>query len=68
MLFTSKNKKFPWERKHNKAFEKLKEELSSETMPAFYEPNKDFQLFTDACNHAVDGVSQKDYKKILTKL
>ena len=55
-------------RKHNKAFEKLKEELSSETKPAFYEPNKDLQLLIDACNHAVDRVSQKDYKKILTIL
>ena len=52
LLFTSKSKKFPWERKHDKAFEKLKEELSSETILAFYEPNKDLQLWS--------GVSQKD--------
>ena len=68
MLFTSKNKKFPWERKHNKALEKLKEELSSKAIPAFYEPNKDLKLLIDACNHAADGVSQKHYEKILTIL
>ena len=55
-------------RKHNKAFEKLKEELSSETKPAFYEPNKDLQLLIDACNYAVDGVSHQDYKNIVTIL
>ena len=56
-----KNKKFSYERKRNKAFEKLKEELPSDTALAFYDPNKDLQLVTDPSNHAVGGVLlQKD--------
>ena len=56
-----KNKKFSGERKHNKAFKKLKEKLSSDTGLAFYDPNKDWQLVADTSNHAVCGVLlQKD--------
>ena len=46
---------------NNKAFEKLKEELSSDTGLAFYDPNKDWQLVTDASNHAVCGALLQKY-------
>ena len=46
---------FFFNKKHNKAFKKLKEELSNDTFFAFYDPNKDLQLVTDAINHAVSG-------------
>lgn len=37
------------------AFESLKEELFSDTVLAFYDPNKTLQLVTNASNHAVVG-------------
>ena len=44
----------------------MKEELSSDTVLAFYDPNKDLQLVTDASSHAVGGVLlQKDNDDVL---
>lgn len=37
------------------AFESLKEELFSDAVLAFYDPNKNLQLVTDASNNAVVG-------------
>lgn len=39
----------------DRAFECLKEELFSDAVLAFYDPNKYLQLVTDASNNAVVG-------------
>ena len=64
-----KNKKFSWDRKYIRAFQKLKEELSSNTVLAFYDPNKDLQLVTDGSSHEVGGVLlQKDNNDALKSI
>ena len=50
------NKKFEWTEKHQKSFNLLKQELSCDTVLAFYDPTKEVRLVTDASGHALGGV------------
>ena len=50
------NQKFIWTDRHQDAFENLKTELISTNVLAFYDPNKEVQLVTDASNHAIGGI------------
>ena len=57
-------KNFPGREKKAKRSENSKQ-LSSNTVLAFYHPNKGFQLVTDASNHAVGRVLLQKMKLIL---
>ena len=50
------NVKFEWNDDHEQAFSVLKNELSSESLLAFYNPQEDIRLVTDASGHALGAV------------
>ena len=45
---TKQNQPWEWTEKHEKAFDKLKQELASSTIIAYFDPNKETQLIVDA--------------------
>ena len=47
------DEKFKWQPKHQEAFERLKVDLASPNVLAFYDPSKEVQLVTDASNHGI---------------
>ena len=49
------DEKFKWQPKHQEAFERLKVDLASPNVLAFYDPSKELQLVTDASNHGIRG-------------
>ena len=51
-----KNIRFKWTEQHEKSFTELKNELTSEKVLKFYDPNKPVTLITDASDYAVGGV------------
>ena len=51
-----KNEKFIWTKEQDLAFENLKQELTDESMSAFYDPKKKCILVTDACNQSIRGI------------
>ena len=55
------NTKFKWTTEHEKAFTLLKNELTSDSVLGFYDPQKDVELVTDASNYSIGGILlQKD--------
>ena len=55
------NQKFIWSEKHDKAFTELKQDLTSEKVLKFYDPNSPVELHTDASEKAIGAVlTQKD--------
>ena len=51
-----KNEKFIWTKEQDLAFENLKQELTDESMLAFYDPFKKCILVTNACNESIRGI------------
>ena len=51
-----KNEKFIWKKEQDLAFENLKQELTDESMLAFYDPHKKCILVIDACNESSGGI------------
>ena len=51
-----RNEKFIWTKEQDLPFENLKQELTDESMLAFYDPNKKCILVTDACNELIEGI------------
>ena len=55
------NTKFVWTAEHEKSFNCLKNELTSDSLLGFYDPQKEVELVTDASGFAIGGVLlQKD--------
>ena len=48
--------KWSWNDSQQKAFEKLKNELSSETVITYYDPNRNIELITDASPVGLSGI------------
>ena len=58
---THKDKKFAWNPKAQKAFEELKQRFTESPMLAFFDPERDVIIETDASDHTIAGViSQPD--------
>ena len=53
---TRKNARFHWSPQHQKAFDSLKTALASEQVMAHPQPQKEYLLFTDACDYAVGAI------------
>ena len=51
-----KNEKFIWTKEQDLAFENLKQELTDESMLAFYDPKTKCILVTDACNESIGEI------------
>ena len=51
-----RNEKFIWTKEQDLPFENLKQELTDESMLAFYDPNKKCILVTDACDESIGGI------------
>ena len=51
-----RNEKFIWTKEQDSAFENLKQDLTDESMLAFYDPNEKCILVTDACNESTGGI------------
>lgn len=56
---------FNWTATHQKAFEGLKRDLSSEPVIQIYNPNKELTLETDASEQAISGVLTQDGHPVL---
>ena len=52
----NKGKKYVWDQKCEKSFKKLKELLTTPPILRIVDPNKDFVVYTDACNDGLGGV------------
>ena len=50
------NTKFVWTAEHEKSFNCLKNELTSDSLLGFYDPQKEVELVTDASGFAIGGV------------
>ena len=56
----NKGKKFKWNQKCEESFKKLKTLLTTAPILRIVDPNKDFVVFTDACNDGLGGVLTKE--------
>lgn len=56
-----KDVKFHWNSEANKAFELLKQEITSDRVLVHFDPNKPVILTTDACDTAVAGILSHEF-------
>ena len=61
---TSKNVKFKWLAIHQQAFENMKKIIARDTVLAFPDFNKPFQIYTDASDYQMGAVIQQEGKPI----
>ena len=55
-------KDWKWEEEHQKAFEKLKEKITSQPVLTFLKREDKFQVETNALEHAIEGVLSRNRK------
>jgi len=61
---TSKTTKWKWEPQHQKAFAMAKRIIAKETLLAYPDFNKPFQIYTDASHYQLGAVVSQDGKPI----
>ena len=54
--WTQRKKEWKWEEEQQKAFEELKDKITSQLVPALLKRKGKFQVETDALGHAIGGV------------
>jgi len=62
--FTEKNVKFEWSVEQQKAFEELKDKLTTAPVLNYFDFSKEFNVTTDASDYAIDAISSKDGTKL----
>ena len=61
---TSKNAKFKWTEKHQKAFDEMKEVIAKETLLAYPDFNKPFHIYTDASDVQLGACISQEGKPV----
>ena len=64
MAMVSNKAKFVWNDTCQKAFDKIKEVISRETLLAFPDFEKEFHIYTDASNYQLGAVIMQDDKPL----
>ena len=63
MALLYKDKEFEWTKEQQKAFEQLKEKLTTAPVLAIPDPAKPFTITTDASDYAIGAVLSQDFGK-----